>query len=345
LPQPSEHGAPSSPSPDRVTVETTPARRGSKLYLVASAIAQGSALLRYVALARFLGPEQLGLSATLVLTAAFFDLISETGSDRFLIQDAAGNEPEVQKLVQLVYVGRGLMIAACLVIFSIPIAAFYKAPRIAGGLACLALSPLIMGFLHLDQRRTQRQLDFRGEAVSLIAGETVGVIATVLAAWLTRDFTAILYGLIARASMIVVVSHIRARRPYRLGWSRVHGVRLSRFAAPLMLSGLMLFIGSQGDRVVVANQLGIKALGQYSAVLLLIYYPSAMILRYMHAIYMPMIAAARSNLAEFTRVNQLLGSQTILLASAMSVGFAIVAPLAVTTFTALGIARPGSLSR
>jgi O-antigen/teichoic acid export membrane protein len=318
------------PALDEVSAdEPAPLRRGSKLYLVASAIAQISALLRYVALARLLGPEQLGLSATLVVTAAFFDLISDTGSDRFLIQDDAGNDPEVQKLVQLVYVGRGLLIASCLVVFAIPIAAFYKAPRLAGGLACLALSPLILGFLHLDLRRAQRRLDFRSEAFSLIAGETVGVCATVAAAWLTRDFTAILYGLIARALMMVLVSHLRAERPYRLGWSKLHARRLSRFAAPLMLSGLMLFIGSQGDRVVVANQLGIKALGQYSAVLLLIYYPSAMILRYMHAIYMPMIAAARRDPHEFTRVNQLLGSQTLLLAVAMAVGFAIVAPPAV----------------
>ena len=325
-----EGGAVASPAPDPVVVEAAPSRQGSKLYLVASAIAQGSALLRYVALARFLGPEQLGLSATLVVTAAFFDLISDTGSDRFLIQDEAGDEPEIQKLVQLVCVGRGITIAACLVIFSIPIAAFYKAPRLAGGLAGLALSPLIMGFLHLDLRRAQRRLDFRNEAISLIAGETVGVCATVAAAWLTRDFTAILYGLIARALMMVLVSHVRAQRPYRLGWSRLHAGRLGKFAAPLMLSGLMLFVGSQGDRVVVANQLGIKALGQYSAVLLLIYYPSAMILRYLHAIYVPMVAAARNNLAEFTRISQLLGSQTILLASAMSIGFAIVGPLAVT---------------
>ena len=320
---------PSHPA-DMESEPSSPIRRGSKLYLAASAMAQGAALLRYVALSRFLGPEQLGLSATLVVTAAFFDLISDTGSDRFLIQDEAGNEPEVQKLVQLVYVGRGVMIAACLIIFSIPIAAFYKAPRVAGGLAVLALSPLILGFLHLDQRRAQRHLDFRSEAVSLLVGETVGTCATVIAAWLTRDFTAILYGLIARAMMMVLVSHVRAQRPYRLGWSRRHAGRLSTFAAPLMLSGLMLFIGSQGDRVVVANQLGIKALGQYSAVLLLIYYPSAMILRYMHAIYVPMVAAARNNQADFTRVNQLLGSQTILLASAMSIGFAIVAPPMVT---------------
>jgi len=306
------------------------ARRGGKTFLAATVLAQAIALLRYVALARLLGPEQLGLAAILVVTASFFDLISDTGSDRFLIQDRDGDTVPVQKLVQLVYVGRGLAIAAGLVAFAWPIAQFYKAPELVHGLVILALSPLILGFLHLDVRRTQRTSDFRAEAVMIIAAETSSLVATVIAAWLTHSFTAILYGLITRAIVMVLVSHLRAERPYALAYARAHAPRLARFAAPLMLSGLLLFMGSQGDRVLVANRLGFAALGHYSAVLLLIYYPAAVILRYMHVIYMPMVAAGRDDDAQRDHASGRLGGQTQLLALGMAVGFAIVAPTAVT---------------
>jgi len=302
-------------------------RRGGKLLFMGSMVAQASALLRYIVLARLLGPEQLGLAATIVVTGSFFDLISETGSDRFLIQDRDGDTEPVQRLVQLVYVLRGLMIALALVVFAIPIAAFYGAPRLAVGLAGLALSPLILGFLHLDIRRQQRVQDFRAEAISLIFAESASLAATVIAAWITRDFTAILYGLVTRAVVMVLVSHLRAERGYRLGYSREHAGRLGRFAAPLMLTGLMLFVGTQGDRVVVANLLGFKALGHYSAVLLLIYYPTAMILRYVHSISVPMVAAVRDDPDARNRVGDLLGGQTLLLAIAMCAGFAVVAPI------------------
>ena len=312
--------------------DQTPAvlRKGGKLYFAASLVSQASALVRYVILARLLGPEQLGLAATLVLTGAFFDMISDTGADRFLIQDRDGDTPAVQKLVQLVYIGRGAMIAAGLLIAAVPLSYFFHAPRLAGGLAVLAVSPVIFGFLHLDLRRAQRRHDFRSEAVCMIASEVAGLIATSIAAWATRDFTAILYGLITRSCVMVLVSHLRAERRYAVGWARDHGPRLAAFAAPLMLSGLMLFIGSQGDRGLVLRLLGVSALGRYSAVILLIYYPSALLLRYMHAVFMPMISAHQNDPAARDAVSDRLGGQTQLLALAMASGFAVVAPPMVT---------------
>jgi O-antigen/teichoic acid export membrane protein len=301
-------------------------RRGGGLFFFSALVSQASALLRYVVLARLLGPEQLGIAATLVVTASFFDMISDTGSERFLIQDRHGGTKEVQKLVHLVYVARGAFSALGLVLFALPIAWFYHTPQLAGGMAILALSPLISGFQHLDNRRIQRHHDFRSEAVSITASELVGLAVTLAAAWFIRDFTAVLYGVIARAFTLVVTSQLQAERPYRLGWSADHAPRLSRFAAPLMLNGLMLFVATQGDRVLVGHQLGVKALGFYSAVLLMIYYPAGLLVRYLFAINIPLIAAERDRPAERTRVIDLMGGQTLLVTVAMAAGFAVVAP-------------------
>ena len=323
------------PEPDR--------RRGGQLYFASALFGQIAALLRYVTLARMLGPEQLGLAATLVVTGAFFDLIADTGSDRFLIQDRDGDTTELQNLVHLVYVGRGLTIAAALILFSGPIAAFYGQPRLAHGLVFLAASPMILGFLHLDVRRVQRRLDFRPEAIGLMMGEGASLIATGLAAWITRDFTAILYGLIVRSSMMVAVSHFTSKLPYRLAWSAMHGARLSRFSGPLMLSGLMLFIGSQGDRVLVAHQLGAKALGEYSAVSLLIFYPAAVLMKYLHIMYVPMVANERDDPALRNRLADKLGGETLMLAISMAAGFAVVTPFVVTLLYGQRFAQPALL--
>jgi O-antigen/teichoic acid export membrane protein len=277
-------------------------------------------------LARVLGPEELGLAAALTVTAGFFDLISDTGSDRFLIQDRDGENAQVQKLVQLVYVGRGCLVAVALVIFAIPIAHLYRTPRLAEGLAMLAIAPVISGFLHLDIRRAQRSHDFRSEAICMIAADSLGLCAALIAAWLTRDFTAVVYGFITRAVVMVLSSHIQAKRSYRLGWDSEHAPRLARFAAPLMLNGLMLFVVSQGDRVMVGSQLGVTALGYYSAIVLLIYYPSGVLGSYIHAIFTPLIAAQRDSPGDRDRVSDRLGGQTLILAIAMAVGFAVVTP-------------------
>jgi O-antigen/teichoic acid export membrane protein len=312
-----------------VPPEAPGARKGGNLYFGATVIAMAAALLRYVALARFLGPQQLGLAATIVVTGAFFDLVSDTGSDRFLIQDSEGDSPRVQNLVQLVYVGRAFLIAASLVVFSIPIAHFYKAPPLARGLTIFALSPLIMGFIHLDNRRVQRAHDFRPAAIIMIVGEAASVFGTVLAAYLTHAFTAILFGLIARSAIMVVTSHLLATRRYAVGYDRTVAPRLARYSRPLILTGVMLFVGSQSDRVIVGNQLGVTSLGHYSAVLLLVYYPSSLFLSFIHAIYVPLIAGERDDPAGRNRVMDRLGGQAMLLALSMMTGFAVVAPIAV----------------
>ena len=315
-----------SPSGGDAVGGTPIRRRGGTIYFAATFFAQACALLRYIVMARLLGPEQLGLAATLVLTGSFFDLISDTGSDRFLIQDRHGGTTQVQNLTQLVGVSRGVVTAVCLVTFSVPIAYFYHQPRLAGALAVLAIAPLTLGFLNLDIRRQQRTHDFRSQAISMLAAELSGLVATVTAAWVVRDFTAILYGLITRAVVLVLVSHLRAERPFRPAWSREHAPRLARFAAPLMLNGFMLFIVSQGDRVIVGNQLGPEALGFYSSVFLLIYYPTVLVAEYVHAMYIPMIAAQRDSPSGRDAVCDDLGAKTFLLGILMVVGFAIVAP-------------------
>jgi O-antigen/teichoic acid export membrane protein len=301
-------------------------RRGGGIYFVGTLVSQAAALLRYVALARLLGPEQVGLAATLVVTGTFFDMVSDTGADRFLIQDRYGDAVSVQKLVQLVLVGRGVFSAAGLALFAIPLANFYRAPELAKAFVILALSPLITGFVHLDVRRAQRAHDFRSQGICMIVGESVGLAATVAAAWLTGQFTAILYGLIARSAVMVLMSHMLAQRPYRLGWDREHAPRLSRFALPLMLNGVVLFIASQSDRVIVGSQLGPKALGLYSAILLLIYYPAVLLATYIHSVYIPLIAAQRDSDTDRNRISDGQGGLTLILAIAMAVGFAVVTP-------------------
>jgi lipopolysaccharide exporter len=306
-----------------------PVHRGANIYFAASGIAQASGLLRYVALARLLGPEQLGLAAMLVLTAAFFDLISDTGSDRFLIQDRDGDTPDVQKLVHLVYIGRGVVTALGLAVFAWPVAIAFKAPQLAGGLALLGLTRLILGFLHLDLRRTQRILDFRNEATCLIASELAALVATVVAAFLTRNFTAILYGLAVRSIVMVAVSHLQAQRPYRVGFSREHAGRLSRFAGPLMLNGVLLFFATQGDRALIGHQMGFVALGRYSAIILLISFPMALLTRYTQAMYLPLLARVRDQPTERARVANVMGGQVLIIALAVAAAFALVTPTAV----------------
>jgi O-antigen/teichoic acid export membrane protein len=317
-----------------------PRSQGAKVFFAATATAQLCALVRYTVLARFLGPEELGLVAMLTLTSQFFQSITDNGSDRFLIQDKDGDTPAVQGLVQALFVSRGAVQAIGLIMFAGPIALYFNTPSLQPALVILALAPLIFGFLHLDFRRDQRRADFRAEANITLISETFSLIVTAAAAFLTRDFTAILYGLIARSVIYAVTSHIVAKTPYRLGFSKEHAARLTRFSLPLMANGLLLFIGSQGDRVVVANQLGIAQLGHYTAILMLAYYPASTVMRFMGSMHLPHIAGGRYDQSQRDGASDTMGGQTLVLAVGIVVGFALVAPLATVLLFGQSFAQP-----
>ena len=320
-----------------------PRRRGGKAYLGASMAVQFCALARYTVLARLLGPEQLGIAVALILTTQFFQFITESGGDRFLIQDRDGDAPQAQRLVHSVWAIRGLFVAAALVLLAGPIASFFDTPELERGLMLLALSPLISGFVHFDYRRVQRDNDFRGESSVLLASEFASLVATAVAAYLTRDFTAILYGFITRSAVIVLVSHLVAERRYGFGYSAEHVRRLSAFAWPLMFNGLLLFLGSQGDRVLIGNQVGLTILGLYSAALLLIFYPAGMLQRYLSTMHLPLVSAAARSQDQLGTAAGRLAGQTLCLTVAMSAGFALVAPTAIVLFFGPRFALPVTL--
>ena len=290
-------------------------------------VAQICGLLRYTVLARFLGPEQLGIAAALILTGQFFDSISDSNGDRFLIQDKDGDSPDAQRLAQLSFVVRGTFLAVLLVALAGPIAALIGVKVLVPGIMTLGLSSFIVGFLHLDIRRAQRHHNFLTDGYATLFSESFALIGTVAAAYFLRNYMAVLFGIVIRPLVIVIVSHLRAKRKYELGYVRKYAGRLAQFSIPLMINGLFLFFGGQSDRILIGRELGLTELGKYSAVLLLIYYPSALVQRNLAALHLPRVAKANRDFQPHAEDD--LVSHIALLAMLMLVGFAAVAPTAI----------------
>lgn len=288
---------------------------------------QAFALVRYTILARLIGPEQLGLAALLILTSQFLENVSDTGGDRFLVQDRDGDRPEMLGLVHLAMGLRGMLMAVSLLALSIPVALFFKAPSLESSLAWLAVVPLIGGFVNYDMRRAQRTGDFRPEGMTIIISEAAALIGTAVAAWFLRDHTAVLYGLGLRAAAMVVTSHVMAKQPYRWSYSRGEAGRFAAFAAPLALNGVLLFATSQGDRLIIGGMVGPEALGYYSAILLLISSPLMALAKFLMTMHLPMLSAARERQAEFDTTVSRLGGRATMVALAAAAGFTLVGPL------------------
>lgn len=306
-----------------------PRRSGMLLFSGGNAIAQIAALARYVLLARLLGPEQLGLAATLILTSQFFEAVTDGGLDRFLVQARAGNLGSVNRMVHTMLAMRGLAIALSIAVTSAFFARHYHNESLRGALLLLALSPAIAGFVNFDFRRVQRRLRFGPEGLVTSLSESAALVTTVVVAVVTRSFIAVSAGLVVRSAVIVTVSHLLARRRYRLGVSRLHAPDIFKFGFPLMINGLLLFLGGQGDRLFIGNMIGLSDLGRYSAIILLIYYPATLVGRFLQSVSVPAIAAARDNPTARKKIYEGVAGTFTLTSIFMMCGFALIAPLLV----------------
>jgi O-antigen/teichoic acid export membrane protein len=222
---------------------------------------------------------------------------------------------------------RGTLIALLMLLLAGPIATFIGAPKIADGLRALSIVPLIAAFANFDFRRAQRHYNFAPEAKVILISELCGLVGTIAAVLIVRDYTAIIYGLVARASAATLVSLLISSQSYAFGFSKELSLHLVRFGAPLLINGLLLFVATQSDRVMIARFLGVEALGRYSVALLLIYYPSAITMRFASAVYMPAIASQRDNREAETLVARELGGAAVLVSVAMAIGYSLAGPV------------------
>lgn len=261
----------------------------------------GLSTVRNVAIARLLGADQFGIAATLLLLILIADMISETGADRFLVQSADGDRPEVQRTVQSVVVLRGLVQGLAMILLAWPLSWLFNTPGAATGYMALAAYPVLNGLMHLDTKRLQREGRYGPEVFSTLCGDAVSLVVGVGFAVLLRDFHAVLIGLVARAGVMTLVSHLLAERRYGLGWDRAVLGKMTRFGWPLFFTAVANFLGLQGDRGLIATVLGPRMLGVYSAAAMLLTAPVSVLSSSFTRIGLSRLSRLQGDLEAFDR--------------------------------------------
>lgn len=262
---------------------------------------QAVSLLRNLLVARLLGPAEFGLAALLVLIITFMEAAFDLAFDKLLVQAPDGDDPQLQASAQAMSIARGA-VQALLLFVGAPIAVTgLGASGAAEACQWLALVPLINGFIHLDCKRRQRFYDVRGDVGAGLAGEIISICTAIILAWSLHSFVAMLWALIARAAGTVITSHLVAERPYQIRLLASYRARLLHFGAPLMLNGMVIFAGSQVDRLMVATHFGKAELGIYSVAVLCLSAPMTVLARIISTATLPFLAKAAPQSPAFTQ--------------------------------------------
>ena len=281
------------------------------------AVELGSLFARTIILARLLGPHEFGVAAGMNTLAAVIEMISFVGLDRYLVYARDGHTEAALAAAHTLTLARGCIGFCLTVLLAWPSALLIHAGRLGPEFALLAVAPLLRGGVHLGVFQMQRAHRFLPAALAEALAAIAGLGVSTVFALRQPDHTAILWGLITQAAVVVVITHWSGRAiPYRFSWQRASLTKALRFGLPLTWNGAVLAASNQLDRVIVGGWLGPAALGLYSLSTTLLMQPMNLLMRFATTAWQPNLSAAwhSGRRASFTTL------ATVLNGTAMAIG-------------------------
>jgi O-antigen/teichoic acid export membrane protein len=272
--------------------------RGGVDLTVGFALQQIAMLARNVVVARLVGPEQFGVAATLGVVVTALDAMTDIGVNRFLIRSHDGDDEHVVNSLHALVAFRGLVMGLLIAISAPVVAQLFGLPKygdVTVAYMWLGLVPVIRGFTHLDVWRLHRQMSYKANMASQLSGSAGGLAVAILLAAMWHSYYAMLWSYIAEAALVSGVSHALAVRRYNFAVSREVMARVILYGWPLVLNGMLLFLVSRGDRLVIGSYLGIYELAQYSAVAIVTGGPALLLTKVLGSLGLPFLASVRTS--------------------------------------------------
>ena len=286
----------------------------------------GVALLKFarnILVARLLSVENFGIAATIAIIFGFIEMMAFLGLDRFLIQTRDEDLGRVQTTLQTMQALRGVFVAAVLYVTAGPLAALMDVPGIAWAFQLMAVLPLIQGFMHLDPARAQRGMRFGPFLKVTLSAEILGLLSVWPLFLVFGDYRVVLGALVVQTVLTTLFSHLVAERRYALGFDRALALRALRFGWPLLLNAALMFGILQGDRIIVANQLGPVTLGLFSLAFMLTFMPTGVLAQTVNRLFLPRLARLQDDPAGFDALARVVVQTGLVVGLAVAIGFSI----------------------
>lgn len=297
------------------------ALRGALTFTLASFAAQAISLARTILLARLLSPHDFGIAATYLLIVNLIDMLSQMGLERVIVQDRDGNHPALQANVQALQAVRGMIGALALLAIAWPFALFFDQPDMLGSYLLIAMVPLLGAFLHFDQHRFRRDMNFLPASLMLFIPYAASLAIMVGLSFVIRDHRIMLWAVIGQQAVALVLSHWLARRPYRWHWEAMRMRHIVSFGWPLFLNGILLFAIMNGERMIVGNALGMTELAVFTLMLNLSMTPTLVLASVAQSLFLPQLSRVQDDRKAF----EPLAHTTMQASLAMALGVAVAA--------------------
>jgi lipopolysaccharide exporter len=222
---------------------------------------KGLGLVSTLTLARLLTPGDYGLVAMSMLVVGLVYAVSDFGVAAGLLRMPSIERDDIDSAWTL-----GVMqgIAVCSIIMvSTPLAArYFHEPRIVPILLIIAVCNVISSTCNIGLVVARKELNFSLEYRFNVIAKLLGVIVTISAAFVLRDYRALVLGVATGYIGGCILSYLM--HPYRPRWNTSRIKAQWHFGRWIMVGGVGNYISRKTDEVLAGRVGGSHGLGIYS---------------------------------------------------------------------------------
>lgn len=218
--------------------------------------------LKFLVLARVLGPEGVGLIGVGLLAMAVAEALSELGLMQALVQH---REALTQAQLSSVWgwqLLRAVLLGAGLALLAWPAAQFLSIPEAFPIFALVGVLLLLRGSVNLSLTLSLRDMQMRRVGLFNAYFVIIDAVLGILVAWLTQSVLAVFVAMVVTEAVRWLASYRIFEPPPRPTLSR-EASEFAAFGKWIWMNSILNFLLNQTDKFMMAKIVGINGLGTY----------------------------------------------------------------------------------
>lgn len=243
--------------------------RGGAALTVSRLASRTFDLIRMLTIARWLGPQEMGVYAVATLALSALEQLSDPGLRHALIQ-RKGDITPYKLPVRTVHVVRGVILGVIVFIASPWIAAFFDSPKSLTILRTVAIIPVIRGLEPLCFTLAQKELRFLPYVILQTVASIVGLAAGLIAALIRPDAWALVLSSISVVLVMTVGAHLLSDRQdlgFSFDWRSLDEIR--RFGFWIFVNSIVAYVFMKGGDWMIGRLLDVTSLALYQMAFLI----------------------------------------------------------------------------
>lgn len=221
-------------------------------------------LLGTVVLSRLLDAEAYGIVGIMTSVTIIIAMVSDIGVAAFAIRHEDGDDPAFLDQIWTIRLVRSVVLAAIVILLSLPVAHFMGKPQLAPVIACGCMTFLFDGLSSLANVTSPRNQTIAMLSVmDMLCGLFQFAISLILALEF-RSYWALIAAIFLSQALRIVLSYVMFKNSRRRwNWSFDRAKELMVFARYITGSTMLTLLISQSDKLIMGKLFSLDGFGIY----------------------------------------------------------------------------------